>query len=131
MKNLAQNRKLKKAAQITLLLASIFAATYCFSENSFQIPNIFNPQSTPAESIKSFSFLILTITCTIFLIVFSLIIYIITKFRRRKDDQSEPPQVYGSNHIELAWTIIPVIIVLVMFMATARVIHSIQDAPQP
>jgi cytochrome c oxidase subunit II len=131
MKNFDQNRKLKKAVQITLLLASIMAATYCFSESSFQIPNIFDPESTPAESIKNFSLLILTITGTIFFIVFGLIVYIITKFRRRRDDQREPPQVYGSNHIELAWTITPVIIVIVMVLATARVIHSIQDAPQP
>jgi cytochrome c oxidase subunit 2 len=39
--------------------------------------------------------------------------------------------VYGSTQIELAWTIIPVLIVLVLFAATAHVIHAIQDAPQP
>ena len=43
----------------------------------------------------------------------------------------EPAQVYGSTQIELAWTIIPVLIVVVLFVATARVIHAIQDAPQP
>jgi len=43
----------------------------------------------------------------------------------------EPAQVYGSNQIELAWTIIPVLIVVVLFLATARVIHGIQDAPKP
>jgi len=39
--------------------------------------------------------------------------------------------VYGSNQVELAWTVIPILIVLVLFLATARVIHSIQDAPKP
>jgi cytochrome c oxidase subunit 2 len=39
--------------------------------------------------------------------------------------------VYGSNQIELAWTVIPILIVVVLFLATARVIHSIQDAPKP
>src|SRR5262249_42248189 len=43
----------------------------------------------------------------------------------------EPPQVYGSTQIELAWTIFPMLIVVVLFAATARVIHAIQDAPQP
>jgi cytochrome c oxidase subunit 2 len=33
--------------------------------------------------------------------------------------------------VELAWTITPVIIVLVLFLATARVIFSVQDAPHP
>ena len=43
----------------------------------------------------------------------------------------EPAQVYGSTQIELAWTVIPVLIVVVLFLATARVIHAIQDAPEP
>src|SRR5260221_8161123 len=43
----------------------------------------------------------------------------------------EPAQVYGSTQIELAWTIIPILIVVVLFFATARVIHAIQDAPKP
>ena len=47
------------------------------------------------------------------------------------NDGREPPQVYGSNQVELAWTVIPVLIVLVLFLVTARVIHSIQDAPEP
>ena len=54
------------------------------------------------------------------------------KFRKRTDDDGrEPPQVYGSNQVELAWTVIPVLIVLSLFLATARVIASIQKPPRP
>ena len=42
--------------------------------------------------------------------------------------RSEPAQVYGSTQVELAWTVIPVLIVVVLFLATARVIASIQNA---
>jgi len=47
------------------------------------------------------------------------------------DDGREPPQVYGSNQVELAWTVIPVLIVVALFMATARVIGSVQKAARP
>jgi cytochrome c oxidase subunit 2 len=54
------------------------------------------------------------------------------RFRERPDDDgSEPPQIFGSNQIELSWTIIPVLIVVVLFLATARMIFAIQDAPKP
>src|SRR6202008_1533059 len=43
----------------------------------------------------------------------------------------EPAQVYGSTQIELSWTIIPILIVVVLFLATALLIHAVQDAPQP
>ena len=39
--------------------------------------------------------------------------------------------MYGSTQIELAWTIIPTLVVVVLTVATARVIHAIQDAPKP
>ena len=68
----------------------------------------------------------------IFLVVFTLIAYTAIKFRSRgSDDGSEPPQIYGSNQVELAWTVIPVLIVVVLFLATARVIHAVEDARFP
>jgi len=61
-----------------------------------------------------------------------LIVYSIVKFRANSaNTKTEPAQVYGSTQIELAWTIIPILIVVVLFLATARVIHAIQDAAEP
>jgi len=94
--------------------------------------NIFAPTSTPAKSIAELSIFVLTITGIIFVVVFVLLAYSIVKFRERaKDSGREPAQVYGSTQIEVAWTIIPILIVVVLFLATARVIHAIQDAPEP
>jgi len=94
--------------------------------------NIFAPQSTPAKSIFNMSLFVGTITGIIFVVVFTLLVYSLSKFRARAASaQSEPAQVYGSTQIELAWTIIPVLIVIVLFMATARGLHAIQDAPMP
>jgi cytochrome c oxidase subunit 2 len=74
----------------------------------------------------------LIISALIFLVVCSLLVYSIIHFRRRHhEDGHEPPQVYGSNRIELAWTVIPGLIVLVLFLATARVIYSVQEAVPP
>ena len=94
--------------------------------------NIFAPQSTPAKSIVHLSFFVLAITGIIFAVVFTLLLYSLLKFRARSSSaSSEPAQVYGSTQIELAWTVIPILIVVVLFMATARVVHAIQDAPMP
>ena len=94
--------------------------------------NIFAPASTPAKMVANLSGFVLAITGIIFVVVFTLLVYSIIKFRERAVDAGrEPAQVYGSTQIELAWTIIPVLIVVVLFLATARVIHAIQDAPQP
>ncbi len=94
--------------------------------------DIFAPVSTPAQSIFELSLFVLGITACIFVVVGSLLVYSIVRFRKRRaDDGREPAQVYGSLQVELAWTIIPVLITLVLFLATARVIFSIQDADRP
>ena len=94
--------------------------------------NIFSPASTPAKSIFELSLFVLAVTGTIFLVVFTLLLYSVVRFRKRKnDDGREPAQVYGSNQVELAWTVIPVLIVVALFMATARVIASVQKAARP
>src|SRR4030095_16479401 len=37
----------------------------------------------------------------------------------------------GTCQMELEWMIVPVLIVVVLFAATARAVHAIQDAPRP
>jgi cytochrome c oxidase subunit II len=94
--------------------------------------NIFAPASTPAHTIFGLSMFVLAITAVIFVVVGTLLVYSVVKFRGTAADAGrEPAQVYGSTQIELAWTVIPVLIVAVLFLATARVIHAIQDAPKP
>jgi cytochrome c oxidase subunit 2 len=94
--------------------------------------NILAPASTPAKTILGLSIFVLVITGIIFSIVGGLLVYAVVKFRGKTGDAGrEPAQVYGSTQIELAWTVIPVLIVAVLFLATARVIHAIQDAPKP
>jgi len=94
--------------------------------------SIFAPASTPADAIFELSLFVLAVTGVIFVTVFGLLVYAVVRFRRKQhDDGSEPPQVYGSNQVELAWTVIPVLIVLALFLASARVIASIQHPAKP
>jgi cytochrome c oxidase subunit 2 len=122
------------AAILVLLTGILLAAGLCAASPRIAnpVPSIFQPHSTPADSIYHLSRFVLVITALIFLVVFSLLSYVVVKFRSSGTaDEREPAQVYGSTQIELAWTVIPILIVVVLFLATARVIHAIQDAPKP
>jgi cytochrome c oxidase subunit 2 len=93
--------------------------------------NIFAPQATPAHTIFGLSLLVLAITLAIFLAVGGLLAYAIYKFRHRPGDQGEPAQVYGSNQIEVLWTVVPILILVVLFLATMRVINGTEKARKP
>jgi cytochrome c oxidase subunit 2 len=97
------------------------------------IQNIFDPLSKPAELLNDTARLVLLICLIIFLVVGGLLLYSVWRYRRKAgdDDTEEPSQVYGSNAIELAWTIPPILIVIVLVLITARTVGEIQNVQFP
>ena len=92
------------------------------------IQNIFEPHSGPADTLMQIAVLTMVICAGIFLIVGGLTVYAIWRYRRRgpEDDNAEPPQVYGSAAIELAWAVPPILIVVVLALVTARTIGELR-----
>ena len=108
------------------------SASPAFADGASSVTNIFKPDGAPARAIFDYTMLVLAVCAVIFVIVVGLLVYTVTRFRhRREDDGQEPPQVYGSNQIELAWTVIPIIIVFVLTLVTARTIAEVQNAVPP
>ena len=96
--------------------------------------SIFNPVSPPAESIRSLFILVLAITAGIFLLVEGILIYSIVRFRRTPPGAKEPPQVYGSMPIEIAWTAAPMLIVFLLALILIRTEFEVRvnpDTPPP
>ena len=118
---------------LSVSLGSVcICATTCAAQTTHTTPSIWAPESTPAHQIYSASQFVLLITGAIFVVVGGLLVFVIVRFHERKDDaEHEPAQIYGSAQVELAWTVIPVLIVVVLFLTTARIIFAIQDAPKP
>src|ERR1700752_5080970 len=126
-------QRAKRLRTSTPAIVTLLAPETVFAQSA-SVPggiNMFAPSSTPAIQIDHLSMLVFIITGALFLFVTSLLAFVVLRYRDRGEESTEPPQVYGSNQIELAWTVIPVLIVIVLFLATARVIFAIQDAPKP
>ncbi len=112
-------------------------AAICAPSNSDSTANvnagdldIFHPASPPARKIRDLAWLVLGITAGIFIVVESVLVWSIIRFRSRKAQAGEPVQVFGSNPVELAWTIIPCVIVFVLALATVRTIREVElEAP--
>jgi cytochrome c oxidase subunit 2 len=117
--------------------------------------SIFDPVSPPAESIRQLSVLVLAITAFIFIVVEGILVYCIIRFRRRgatgiaggpdatgfglspgagtggSAGETEPPQVYGSKPIEIAWTAAPALVVFVLVLVSARTLWEVNVPPPP
>jgi cytochrome c oxidase subunit 2 len=111
------------------VLAPVTSASFMQSPTS-----MLSPAGTPAHTALGLSMLVWGITGAIFAVVGGLLLYATIRFRHRPssiDADQEPAQVYGSNQIELSWTVIPVLIVVMLFLATARVIFTTEHAQKP
>jgi cytochrome c oxidase subunit II len=96
------------------------------------ISSIFAPVSTPAVKEADLAKMVLVLSAVVFVVVAGLMAYSLVRFRAGRGEQNaEPPQVYGSAQVEAAWTVIPIVIVIVLMLATGRVIHEVQAAPEP
>jgi cytochrome c oxidase subunit 2 len=128
---------LPKWLRVERIVRLTFASALAFSSRTFaettqSNTSMFSPVSTPATQLYQLGMFVFAITGAIFVVVGGLLTYVVIRYRARPgDEQSEPPQVYGSNQVELAWTVIPILIIIVIFLTSARVIFAVQDAPKP
>src|ERR1700761_2017802 len=111
-----RRRSLSLTRSHVLLLALLCMQTMrSFADSAIATPSILAPVSTPANEIFHLSLFVLLITGSIFVVVAGLLAFVIIKFHARKSDaEHEPAQIYGSTQVELAWTVIPVLIVVVL-----------------
>jgi cytochrome c oxidase subunit II len=107
-----------------------FSCLLAVGEQPAQNLSIFDPVSPPADSIRTLAFFTLAITGIIFVIVEGVLIYSIVRFRHgRPASPSEPPQVYGSMPIEVAWIAAPALIVFVLTLVITRTLWEVNVNP--
>ncbi len=106
---------------------TLLAQTVSQTDNT----SIFAPVSPPAESIRQLAVLVFVISVFIFFIVEGVLFYTLWRFRRSTAtaNESEPPQVYGSKPIEVAWTAAPALVVFVLVLVTTRTLWEVKPTP--
>ncbi len=71
----------------------------------------------------------LAIAAVVFLVVAAGVVYSAIRYRSRGPAASEPGQIFGSQKLEVLWTVLPLAIVTGLFIVTVRAMVAI-DAPQ-
>jgi cytochrome c oxidase subunit 2 len=79
------------------------------------------------QAIYNLYSLFLYIAAVVFVVVSGLVIWSVVRYRRRDDEL--PTQTHGNNRLELIWTAIPTVIVLVLFVFTIQAQNKVLDSP--
>ena len=81
-----------------------------------------SPATGKAEDIQFLYRLIFWLALVVFVGVQTAIVYTALKFRRR--NETRPPQIHGNRTAEIAWTVIPAVVLLALFIPTAQTIFK-------
>jgi len=68
------------------------------------------------------------IMLTVMVVVFGLFFYVIIRFRKRKGQTGYPKQIEGSHKLEIIWTAIPFLLIMVIAVTTVMMTFE-QDKP--
>ena len=91
------------------------------------VGSVFSPHSPQVQAISALFAAFLVLAAVIFLIVAGLVGYSMVRYRARAGSP-DPRQNFGARTLEITWTVIPLLIVAVLFVVTVRTMASI-DAP--
>jgi cytochrome c oxidase subunit 2 len=83
------------------------------------------PVTDRAHEVKSLYDIVFYIAVAIFLIVEVTIIYTVFRYRRKPGDDELPPQTHGNNLVEVIWTVVPTVIVAVLFFLSWQSLNKV------
>lgn len=90
------------------------------------------PQGPAAEKINTLSNYTFAIAGVVFVIVEGLVLFVVWKFRQRKDEDPDalPTQIHGNTKAEIGWTVLPAVILAFLAVGTVSTILDLAEEPE-
>jgi cytochrome c oxidase subunit 2 len=87
------------------------------------------PKTEAAKSVFTLYNIVLAMGTVVFVGVEGFIVYSIFRYRRR--DDRLPPQTHGNTLVEIIWTAIPTVIVLILFVLSVMTLQKVEATSDP
>jgi len=117
-------RKLSRLVPGGIALALVAAAC---APNASQ--DSLRPAGPYAEKIDNLFRPVFWIATAIFFVVEGLLLYLVIRYRHRHGRQGIPPQVHGNQRLEIAWTILPALVLVGVAVPTVSTIYDLAARP--
>ena len=118
------------AGAVVVILVALVAAVFLSGLGSSLYPP--RAATSQAQEIRGLYDIVFAFAAAIFILVEGLIIWSVIRYRRKPTDTDLPVQTHGNNTVEIIWTIIPTVIVLILFVMswqTLTSVDSVSDQP--
>jgi len=119
--------RFRRLASYALIAAIAVAAVSC---NEAHPNTTLDPHSDFGREIDFLWDRLLLLGTIVFVLVEAVLVFVVIKYRKR-ENQGTPPQTHGSTKLEIAWTLIPAIILVFIAVPTVRTIFITQAQAAP
>jgi cytochrome c oxidase subunit II len=118
----------KKSRLLAILITSLtLVLTGCGSYVPQDVLITFSPA---AQETAGLFYTVFWIAAVIFILVEGLLVYFVLRYQRRAQDE-HPEQYHGNTRLEVTWTIIPALILAVVFALTLRTMGTVGPTNPP
>ena len=118
---------MRRGAIVQLLVLGLLAAGFATAV-ALLFDWLPEPASRQAGRIDFLYWLATGISIFVFAVVTAVMIYSIVHFRVRPGDDTDGPPIHGNTRLEIAWTLIPTLLVIVIGVASAIVLSQNSNA---
>ena len=87
------------------------------------------PETEAAKSVFTLYNIVFAMGTVVFVLVEGFIVYSVFRYRRR--DDRLPPQTHGNTLVEIIWTAIPTVIVLILFVLSVSTLATVEAKSDP
>ena len=124
-----RSRRRRRLLKLTLVAGLFLLLTAC-AKNAPQ--DSLDPAGPDAREIMRLFTPVFWVATAVFVGVEGAFLYVVLRFRRRgASDDTVPAQVHGHTRLEVAWTIIPAVILAVLAVPTLATLFNLTEAPPP
>lgn len=111
------------AGGVVVLLVAIVAIVFLSGAGQQLYPP--KPVTDRAVETSRLYDIVFALAVGVFVAVEGLIVWSILRYRRRPTDIDLPPQTHGNNLVEVLWTAIPTVIVLILFFVSWDALNKV------
>jgi cytochrome c oxidase subunit 2 len=87
--------------------------------------SVLNPQGPVAQKQYDLIKISISIMALVVVVVFAICIYVLIRYRRRAGDKTIPKQVEGNHKLEIIWTVVPLLLLLILGVPTIQTVFGL------
>jgi len=107
-----------------LALVLVFGLSACSLGIDESPYSSIDPATETASDIQGLYKTLFYMAAVVFVLVQFLVLYTALRYRRKKRSVSRPAQVHGNSRLEITWTVIPAVVLLIILVPTISILYS-------